>query len=1031
MKTTFKNLKLILTRTVLCSPLLKYVLCISIVINLTSHTYAIPSKFRLVGIGDLSTEMTLVFDTSINDGDTIEKYPKIFFDTDYNTVNNLTSTFILPDSSNTYAGMRNNICRLVNLEPNTQYYFRVADNDGSSFTYHFYTLPNNDSPLSIIAGGSSRNNRSVRISANNMVSKLKPHLIMFNGDFTDDGSALDWQAWFEDWQYIIGTDNRITPIIPARGNHERNNSELVDLFGVPANVYYTSFSNSLLTVTTLNSEVASLNHASQKDWLEQTLSQVNTTYKIVQYHKSMRPHITAKLDNSSAYTYWAKMFEDYGVDLVVESDAHTAKTTWPLAVCTGGIYCDEGFRRDDANGVVYTGEGGWGAPLRPNDDDKIWTRSSGMFNQFKWIFVHSEKLELRTVKYDNVATVSEVNLNNRFQLPAGIDINGEVTIIETSNNLPAIINEPKNNTTFFEIQPIEIAASIENTNKTIDNVSFYINGVFIGSDSTIPYRFGDWFATDYGIYILTTITNFSSGESKLTNSYFQIINSFQIVDTKINSSFDDAEELINGQMDITNSDLDLGYNDIVCGLRFQNVNIPSNATVTDCYIQFTVRTPKIDPTMLTIYGEKKATGEAFIFDSYNISSRPKTNNSISWNPDLWTFGTNGIEQRTPDLSNILNEIIALNDYSLETPFVFIIEGDGYRVADSFDGDSINAPVLHYSYEFDPSSTNNTNLSNIYPGDLNNDGIVNNQDVGLWGLFLYETGPPRTSGNQNTNWSPYPAEDWNHQQLNNEDIKHFDTNGNGVIEEDDCQAVTANFGQTWSPATAVEMPEQPTQSDQQVMLHPIDQVIDGFLVLNISLERRTNADLSVRGGYFTIDYSDIEGAIDYVTLGLSNDSWLGIRDEDLFFEIEELPVEKKIEVGFTKSNNVNSEGRGVIGQLIVAFENNGSRLSKKTNMYEFRVNTIGIHNSQELTLIEDQTLQVNIDISNNCQTNWTIGENTPFQNQYKSDNDITTNGFVVIGDEQEVLYQAGNITLNSGFSVKADADFKVEIGDCAE
>jgi hypothetical protein len=83
---------------------------------------------------------------------------------------------------------------------------------------------------------------------------------------------------------------------------------------------------------------------------------------------------------------------------------------------------EEGFVIEPLSGTVYTGEGCWGAPLRPNDDDKSWTRKSGSFNQFKLIFVDSEKIELRTIKVDNADSVGEVSNTNPFTLPANLDV---------------------------------------------------------------------------------------------------------------------------------------------------------------------------------------------------------------------------------------------------------------------------------------------------------------------------------------------------------------------------------------------------------------------------------------------------------------------------------------------------------------------------------------------------------------------------------------------------------------------------------
>jgi len=316
---------------------------------------------------------------------------------------------------------------------------------------------------------------------------------------------------------------------------------------------------------------------------------------------------------------------------------------------------------------------------------------------------------------------------------------------------------------------------------------------------------------------------------------------------------------------------------------------------------------------------------------------------------------------------------------------------------------------------------------VFPGDLNHDGIVNSVDVGLLGLNLYETGPPRTSEHQNNNWYAHPAQNWERFHLNNQDIKHSDSNGNGVIDTFDRQAVRDNMGRTWEASVTDEDPIE--ESDYQVMLHPVDQIFDGYLVMNVALERRTGGDLNLRGGYFTIDYSDVEGEISQAGLNFET-SWLGIPGFNLWYEIKEISSEKKIEIGFTKTNNTNSAGNGVIGKLILEYDNTAARLSRTSNnMYEFKINTIGVHNSAEFTPIEDQVLQVNVG-SNSCQANWTISENTQFQNDYLSNNAIETEGFVLIGVSQQVEYKASNrITLNSGFSIRAGADFRAHIEPC--
>ena len=110
---------------------------------------------------------------------------------------------------------------------------------------------------------------------------------------------------------------------------------------------------------------------SQTSWLSGDLNGAgsNVTWKLAQYHKPMRPHVSSKSEGNNQYNYWSGLFYDHKVNLVIECDAHTVKTTWPDRPSTGSG-SDEGFVRDDSNGTVYAGEGCWGAPSRSNDENK-------------------------------------------------------------------------------------------------------------------------------------------------------------------------------------------------------------------------------------------------------------------------------------------------------------------------------------------------------------------------------------------------------------------------------------------------------------------------------------------------------------------------------------------------------------------------------------------------------------------------------------------------------------------------------------
>ena len=337
-------------------------------------------------------------------------------------------------AKNSARGMKNHIVRLKDLKPNTRYYFTIKDTEGFGRTYYFSTV--SDSPnerFSFIAGGDSRDNRVVRAKADKLVAKLKAHAVLFNGDFTGIDIEKQWKEWFLDWENSIDTDGRITPLIVTRGNHEHSNKVLVSLFDVPhKKVFYnTVFGGNLLNLVSLNSEIQKV--GPQKKFLRNTLAEhANFQWQIIQYHRPVRAHVASKKEMQTQYKNFVPLFEKHkNVRLCLENDSHTWKVTWPIVSSKEGD-ADEGFKRDDAKGIVYAGEGTWGAPLRAADDKKSWTRDAEAINQFNWIFVSKEKIELRTVKYENEADVESLTEKNRFQMPKNIELYGPVngTLVE-------------------------------------------------------------------------------------------------------------------------------------------------------------------------------------------------------------------------------------------------------------------------------------------------------------------------------------------------------------------------------------------------------------------------------------------------------------------------------------------------------------------------------------------------------------------------------------------------------------------------
>ena len=662
--------------------------------------------------------------------------PVVFYDTvDHGTDHALYAMQQSVTRAVTYRGMDNNYARLTDLKPNTAYYFVIRDSEGTSERYWFKTCPDNPGTrLSFIVGGDSRNNRTPRQKANRLVAKLKPHAVLFGGDMTSGDTDGEWDEWMKDWQESIHSDGRIIPIVATRGNHEGSNDVVYNLFDVPSpDVYYAiTFGGNLIRAYTLNTEMSI--GGDQSNWLAQDLRETATSvqWKLAQYHKPIRPHVGFKTEGNAQYANWAPLFYDFGVNLVVECDAHTVKRTWPLKPSTDEG-SDEGFIRDDSTGTVYIGEGCWGAPLRSNDDNKSWTRDSESFNQFNWVFIDTNKIEVRTIKVDNEENVGEVNDNDIFTAPANLDIwepeNGSLIEIKSSstNISPLVeISRVEQESYFAEPQFITFQADASDLDGTITKVEFYVDDQLQLTDTEAP-----WTASlflDNGVHSFTARAyddGNRNSSSSLTLSAGSFVNSLEV---KINDGADDVEERTSDQTIYANSsDLEIvedGQERQIIGLRFRDVMLPPGSIIMSAHLQFKADENNSLSTSVNIYGENAGNSTPFSMEAGDLSSRNRTIETVIWNPPPWISGEEGIEQRTADLSSVVREIIEHPEWKSSNAMSFFIEGSGKRTAESFEGDSGGAARLQIKYSIGeisyPSMSINSHTNQeevrITPGD---------------------------------------------------------------------------------------------------------------------------------------------------------------------------------------------------------------------------------------------------------------------------------------------------------------------------
>jgi len=335
--------------------------------------------------------------------------------------------------------LSSNFVTLSNLTPNKDVYFRICNDTQCGQRMWFKTAPDDDTPFVFVAGGDTRSGWDTRRAGNDLISKIRPLFVMHGGDFTNGNSAKEMDAFLKDWTKAYSHDNidgkeytRVYPIVPAHGNHEDGNLEtLCEVFGTDSNRdgqctsedTYGAFSvGSLLRVYTLNSQYKYSSRerlaSAMNQWFEDDINNNgnSTQWRIVQYHKPMFPHYSGKHTNPTLHSWWAQLFYDKSVNLVIESDTHIAKAT--TTVKPSG----DGFVATKKGGTMYVGEGSWGAPARSANRAYDWTLDLASIQQFKVVTVTKNSMDVRTAEFDGrVRGLSKADREaDTTKLPSGI-----------------------------------------------------------------------------------------------------------------------------------------------------------------------------------------------------------------------------------------------------------------------------------------------------------------------------------------------------------------------------------------------------------------------------------------------------------------------------------------------------------------------------------------------------------------------------------------------------------------------------------
>ena len=176
----------------------------------------------------------------------------------------------------------------------------------------------------------------------------------------------------------------------------------------------------------------------------------------------------------------------------------------------------------------------------------------------------------------------------------------------------------------------------------------------------------------------------------------------QTLEVRVTAGSDDAEQSTrSGKTQLGSDDLELvtdGGTVQLVGVRFANLAIPANATITNAYVQFRVDGVSTAATSLTIRAEVADNTPTYTTAQNAVSARATTGTSVAWVPAAWqTVGAAGEGQRTPDLKALVQAVVGRAGWAQGNALAFQFSGTGMRKAVAFEGGAGFAPLLHVEY----------------------------------------------------------------------------------------------------------------------------------------------------------------------------------------------------------------------------------------------------------------------------------------------------------------------------------------------
>jgi len=212
---------------------------------------------------------------------------------------------------------------------------------------------------------------------------------------------------------------------------------------------------------------------------------------------------------------------------------------------------------------------------------------------------------------------------------------------------------------------------------------------------------------------------------------------------------------------------------------------------------------------------------------------------------------------------------------------------------------------------------------VWPGDINNNGIVNNIDVLYWAVAKGATGDSRMSPTGDWVGQDLPAA-WDLNFPEGLNYAYADCDGDGDVDDDDKTIIENNFGQVHGEVIPDQYANGVEGADPPLLLAPNTTVVPagGTLEAELSLGTETDSISNFYGIAFTVTYDPnvVGNRGNDFTLDILDDTWMNGMGDDKVIKFLNNDRDNGIaQIAIVRKNQVPVSGLGKVGTFSIVME----------------------------------------------------------------------------------------------------------------